>query len=226
MYRTIEHYRPEHSLSLIGVDVESGMESVIGCIIVKARPGDILISFPERRPGRNYLVLRRAFDDVYEIIGYAVTTFTTYQITLGRQPAFQPSPIAPTPPSFPNSPTSPISPASAPEPGSFDTEPPPMLSFDLWLDAEDVIAHTMGNAEYISRSGFASVPDVSNLVNRSFTRARFSSYATACFASYPEDLDRFCAECAGLDARHICMNCGGSLHAAGSPHAGANLEDQ
>jgi hypothetical protein len=183
---------------VFGLDLDIGTRNVIGVVTSQVQAGDLLIRFPEGGGPlkcRNYLVLRRSFDDIYGIVGYAVL-----HVGVRLQPfALDGEPLSAIEPRNPR-----------------NLSPIPPLGFDFWFDAEDVLAHVL-NVEYPTNPSQVT-PETFNLVNRSFTRTKFSSFATACFGIPDENLETYCSECLNGYTRTLCIHCGGSLGARGSPH--------
>ena len=189
----LQRKRPDDCLSIIGVNEENNTRTVIGLITSQAKPGDFLISSPEEAP-LCHLVLRRTFDEVYQIIGYAIVDEAAH---------------------FPYKPDEEV--ASAMNIGCWESESLcPVLGFDFWFDAQDVLAHVLAVKDITAHRGLNS--SILSLVSRSFTRTKFSSFATVCFDAELQDESTYCPECAIGYTRRICVHCGGSLGSLGSPY--------
>ena len=190
----LQQNRTEDCLCMIGYDVETHIRSVIGLITSHAASGDFLIRSPAESHTWSYLVLRRAFGDIYEIVGHAVldphVLVQPYESDEGR---------------------------SVIEPSSFEGMfPEPALGFDFWFDSEDVLAYVLATKD--TRPGATLSPKAFELLDRTFTRSRFSSFATACFDAELQDGGTYCPECAIGYNMCICIHCGGKLSEPASPY--------
>lgn len=104
------------------------------------------------------------------------------------------------------------------EPGTILERPedPALSGIDLWLDAKDILAYAVPLRDSIGEALDGRPPEVdglSALLDRSFTRARFSSFATICSHTAVPRQHRYssCAVCALGWERQVCINCGGNL---------------
>lgn len=188
--------RPDDCLCVIGFDLDTKIRSVVGLITPHATAGDFLI----RSPGPSwwsYLVLRRAIGEIYEIVGHAV---------LDPHVRVQPYGLE----SSDNR-------RSASEPITLErTIPEPEFGFDFWFDDEDVLAYILATKD-IERGPTLS-PKALQLLHSTFTRSRFSSFATPCFDAELRDGGIYCPQCAIGYNVCICIHCGVRLKEPASPY--------
>lgn len=190
--RKIPRERPEHSLTILGNDVEKRTQEVVGFADRRARAGDVLVRAPGRMSGWEHLLLRRAYGDLYEIIGYAVIDA---DVELGGEERADEEAHS----------SEQRAQSEPPDPAHTTADP---FCFDSRLDAEDVRAYTFPSG---NRHRIHGIEDAVKLINCSFKRSRFSSFATACLGEKPLNIDSSCSECAIGSRKKIRIECGGNL---------------